>query len=231
MSGPLTLAAFLALAPSCAPEVDARTLAAVVAAESSFHPYAVAVNETGRTVSSRRFDTAEEATHYAEALIARGVTNFDAGAAQINWRAGHLQRRGLPPAAAFDPCTAARVGGEVLAECWDRAPAILVEQDRLDAALHCYNSGRFTPNGYAARVRVQFERRVVPALRARDGAEVPAPVPSPRPSAATATRAPCPLPDWDVWARCPAPVAPVPPQAPDDGPVLLRGRIAMGNPE
>ena len=232
MSGALTVAAFLAMAPACGVATsEAPLLAAVVAAESSFHPYAVNVNEAGRSILSRRFGSAQEATAYVEALSAQGITNIDMGAMQLNLRAGHLQRRGLPLAAAFDPCTAARVGIEVLADCYDRAPAQLAEQDRLDAALHCYNSGRFVPNGYAARVRVQFERRVVPALRARDGAEVPAAAPSPRSSAATATRAACSLPDWDVWAHCPAPVAPVSPQARDDGPVLLRGRIAMGTPE
>ncbi|MBI0537723.1 hypothetical protein D9599_19360 [Roseomonas sp. KE2513] len=182
MSGPLSLAAFLALAPACgvAPG-EAPLLAAVVATESSFHPYAVNVNEAGRSVSSRRFGSVQEATAYVEALIAQGVTNIDMGATQLNLRAGHLQKRGLPPSAAFDPCTAARIGIEVLADCFTRAPAALPEQDRLDAALHCYNSGRFTPNGYADRVRVNFERRILPALRARNAlatAEAPA-LPSP----------------------------------------------------
>jgi len=88
MSGPLILAAFLALAlaPACAPSVDARTLAAVVATESAFHPFAVAVNENGRTASSRRFATAEEATVYAEELI---------GVAPEKWRVPD-EARGTP---------------------------------------------------------------------------------------------------------------------------------------
>ena len=52
-------------------------------------------------------------------LIATGH-NLDLGAAQLNWSSGHLQRRGLPLSAAFDPCTGLRVGGEVLANCYRR---------------------------------------------------------------------------------------------------------------
>ncbi|WP_161993757.1 transglycosylase SLT domain-containing protein [Muricoccus nepalensis] len=184
----LTVTAFLALAPACgvAP-AEVPMLAAIVATESSFHPYSVHVNEAGRSVASRRFGSVQEATAYVDALIAQGVTNIDMGATQLNLRAGHLQKRGLPPSAAFDPCTAARIGIEVLAECFGRAPAVLPEQDRLDASLHCYNSGRFTPNGYADRVRVNFERRILPALRARNTLATEEAPSLPSPPAATAT--------------------------------------------
>lgn len=179
MSAALTVAAFLAMAPACgvAPK-EAPLLAAVVATESSFHPYAVNVNEAGRSVASRRFGSVAEATAFVETLIAQGTNNIDVGATQLNIRAGHLQKRGLPISAAFDPCTAARIGVEVLAECYGRAPANLAEQDRLDASLHCYNSGRFIPNGYAARVRVNFERRVLPAMIARGPIATPAAQPA-----------------------------------------------------
>jgi type IV secretion system protein VirB1 len=168
MSGTLTVAAFLAMAPACgvAP-TEVPMLAALVATESSFHPYAVNVNEAGRSIGSRRFGSVQEAAAYVDALVAQGVTNIDVGATQINLRAGHLQKRGLPPSAAFDPCTAARIAIEVLAECYSRAPAALPEQDRLDAGLACYNSGRFVANGYAERVRVNFSRQILPALRDR----------------------------------------------------------------
>lgn len=225
----MTLAAFLALAPQCAPAVHPNTLAAVLQTESRFHLFAVAVNENGRSVSSRRLASKAEAVAHVESLLARGVTNIDMGPAQINYRAGHLQRLGLPISAAFEPCAALGVSADVLVRCWNSAPA-QDEQARLDAMLSCYNTGRHRiTNDYVVKVRMGFENQIVPSLRARDGSAPEAPPPRPvEPS--DAAQPACVPPEWDAWARCPEPVAPnQPPPAPPEEPVRLRG-IAMGNP-
>lgn len=206
MSGAaLTLAAFLAMAPRCAPAVHPDTLAPVVQTESRFTLYSIGVNQAGRSIGSRRFASKAEAVAAVERLIASGVTNLDLGPAQISWKAGHLQRRGLTPADAFEPCTALRVAADVLTDCWSRAPA-RGEQARLDETASCYNTGTFTRglavaaggNGYSAKVRANAEH-VVPALRLA-GREVP-----PLPSAPAAPVSPPPppacAPSWDAWAR------------------------------
>lgn len=206
MSGAaLTLAAFLAMAPRCAPAVHPDTLAPVVQTESAFHLHTININRDGRSIGSRRFGSEAEAVAAVRELLAAGVDNIDMGPAQLNWRAGHLQRRGLGIEAAFRPCPALSVAGDVLVDCWRRAPAG-AEQTRLDASLSCYNTGTFTRgltrsaggNGYVGLVRAAAER-VVPALRLA-GREVP-PLPD-APAAPSAPPSPpaC-APSWDPWAR------------------------------
>lgn len=202
--GALTLAAFLAMAPRCAPAVHPDTLAPVIQTESRFHLYAVNINRDGRSIGSRRFASKAEAVAAVERLFAAGVTNVDLGPAQISWKAGHLQRRGLGPADAFEPCTALHIAAEVLTDCWTRAPA-RGEQARLDETTSCYNTGTFTRglalaaggNGYSPKVRANAEH-VVPALRIA-GREV-----SPLPAAPAAPASPPPppacAPSWDPWA-------------------------------
>lgn len=205
MSGAaLTLAAFLAMAPRCAPAVHPDTLAPVIQTESAFNLYSLGINRDGRSIGSRRFGTEAEAVAAVRELLAAGVDNLDMGPAQLNLRAGHLQRRGLGIEAAFRPCPALGVAADVLVDCWRRAPAG-AEQARLDASLSCYNTGGFTRglarsaggNGYVGLVRAAAER-IVPALRlaARDVPPLTSPgaAPAPPPPPACA-------PSWDAWAR------------------------------
>lgn len=159
----MSLAAFLAMAPHCAPSVDADTLASVVQTESKFHLYGVGINQGGRQIASRTYASKEEAVAAVAVLIARGIDNLDIGPAQISWRAGHLQRRGLTPADAFDPCTALRIANDALLDCWNRALA-REEQTRLDQMAACYNSGTFERPGYVRAVRASAAV-VVPAIR------------------------------------------------------------------
>jgi type IV secretion system protein VirB1 len=236
MSATLTVAALYALAQQCAPNVHPQTMAALVQTESARHPYSLNVNRDGVSVLSRRYETRAEAEAALADLLARGVTNVDVGGAQINWRAGHLQRRGLPPTAALDPCVGLRVGGEVLEECYRTAPGA-TEQDRLLAALGCYNTGGHRPAApYVMRVQASADRVVVPALRAVSAEE--ASLIARQQQAARDARGfaaqvdpPC-APSWDVWrafecARQPAPALPdpTPSTAADeaDAPVVLRG--------
>lgn len=209
MSGAaLTLAAFLAMAPRCAGSVSPDTLAPVIQTESRFYLYSVNVNRNGRSIGSRRFGSEAEAVAAVRELLAAGVDNLDVGPAQLNWRAGHLQRRGLSIEAALRPCPALSVAADVLVDCWRRAP-VGAEQARLDAAISCYNTGSFTRglarpaggNGYVGLVRANAEH-IVPALRlaGRDVPPLPEPGPDPVRPPQEAAPPPC-APSWDPWAQ------------------------------
>lgn len=218
MSGPLTVAAFLGHLAACTTtfpviaEAPARRVVATAQAESGLHPYAIGDNDTGRSYFPRTY---VEAVAKARELLALGH-RIDAGAMQItdrNWAAYDLTVETV-----FDVRTNICAGGRILGEAF-----------QIERRAACrYNTGRpdcrrpSGSNGYPERVD---------AAAATVRLSQTAVAPSPRPSAPTASRSSCSLPDWDVWARCPEPVAPVSPQASDDGPVLLRGRIAMGTSE
>ena len=181
------LAAFLLLAAECTPRtVDGRpivapeTLASVVRTESGFASWAVGINEPGARAPA--FASQAQAAAWVAANAHRSL---DVGVTQINSSAGHMQRRGLPVAAALDPCVAIRVGSEVLRDCYRTAPA-RDEQARLREAASCYNTGTHTRgfgNGYVQRIQASAEV-VVPAIRLRGEAIAPvAPVPAvPRPA-------------------------------------------------
>lgn len=201
MSTALTLAAFLHLAPQCAPSVHPDTLAAVVQTESRFQLYSINVNQAGRSIASRRFGSAAEAVAAVEELLRQGIDNIDLGPAQINLRAGHLQRRGKSVADAFSPCTALSISADVLVDCWTRAPS-RDEQTRLDDTLSCYNTGGFErgrTNGYVRLVRASAER-VVPALRTAAGPSPSPASPTPSPVAPAPAEPSC-APSWDAWAQ------------------------------
>ncbi len=168
----LPFALALQLAASCAPSLAPETLLSVVRTESGFDALAVGDNTAAR---SYRPATLAEAVTLATRLATAGH-NLDLGAAQLNWSSGHLQRRGLPLAAAFDPCTGLRVGGEVLADCYRRTSGP-DEQARLRQALSCYNTGTLDRGtAYAGRVLVSA-RYVVPAIRVQ-GALPASPLPA-----------------------------------------------------
>ena len=159
MLGTLSLVVALQLARTCAGGVAPETLLSVVKTESGFNAFAVGDNTDRRSYAPT---TLTDAVALATQLVAAGHS-LDLGVAQISWKAGHLQARGLPLSAAFNACAGLRVGGEVLTDCYRRA--VGVEQDRLRQALSCYNTGTLDRGtGYAARVwRIAAE--VVPAIQ------------------------------------------------------------------
>ncbi len=189
----LPLVAALQLATSCAPSVAPDTLLSVVGAESAFDTLAVGDN-TDR--QSYHPGSLADAVALASRLIAAGH-NVDLGAAQLNWSAGHLQRRNLPIGAAFDPCISFRVGGEVLIECWGRATGAN-EQARLGSAIGCYNAGHPSPNtAYVQRVQASAAQ-IVPAIRVAGLPASNVPVLGSG-VASSAPPGPPPPPSWDVW--------------------------------
>ena len=196
----LSLVVALHLAAACAPGVAPETWLSVVDTESGFSGPVIGFNTLaiGDNTSGRSYAPATLATavSLASGLVAAGHS-VDLGVAQINSAAGHLQRRGLSLAAAFDPCTGFRVGGEVLADCYRRAPGA-DEQARIRAALGCYNGDR--TGAYARRVFARAER-VVPAIRLTGQAGTPTPLSPPAAALSAAPPSPPPCaPSWAAWA-------------------------------
>jgi type IV secretion system protein VirB1 len=127
----LSLAAVLALASACQGAVAAETIAGIAQHESSFQPWAIHDNATGRTYTP---DTKPDAARIAAELIEAGH-DPDIGLLQIN--AKNFGWLGLTVENALDPCHSVAAGAAVL------------------TAFSRYNSGSPTAgiaNGYAQAV-------------------------------------------------------------------------------
>jgi type IV secretion system protein VirB1 len=128
------------LISACAPSVDVRTAAAIVAVESGGSPYAVNDNDTKRAY----FPTSLEA---AKALVRRLAGHqLAVGIAQVD--SVNFARLGVDAVRALDPCTNLRLGAQVLAEDYRReyarargATEKARRQIALRRAFSAYNSG------------------------------------------------------------------------------------------
>jgi type IV secretion system protein VirB1 len=179
VSGPLALAAAVALAVRCAPGVAPETLLSVARTESQLDPYAIHENASGESFHPESLTTA---IAIAKALIERG-RSVDLGLMQIN--NANLAPLGLSIADAFDACKSMQASAEVLQTDYRAA---------LRDALSRYNTGdpdRGIANGYVARVETSAVT-VVPAISGTVRA-----VPSP--ATPGASRAPA-TPGWDIFA-------------------------------
>lgn len=159
----LTLAAALALAQRCAPDVAPETLLSVAHAESGFDPLSIGVN--GPRPQALHPGTAAAAAALARQLVSQG-RNIDVGIGQINVRT--LRRLNLSLADAFDPCLNLAAAARVLKDNYRgatiRAPSA---QAALRVAFSLYNTGdasRGFRNGYVGRVEASAAR-IVPALQ------------------------------------------------------------------
>lgn len=199
MSGPLSVAAVVALAASCAPSIAPETLLSVVQAESGRDPLAINVNRPGG--GTRRPETLEAAIAVAAEAMREGWS-VDLGLAQIN--TANLPRLGMSLADAFDPCRNLSAADRVLRDGWAAGAGEADPQTRLRVAFSHYNTGNQTrgfANGYVGRVE-RAAGYVVPAIRlpgqpapsSTAEAAVPAAVIPP----ADPPGAP---PSWDVMAR------------------------------
>lgn len=189
----LSLAAALALAAQCAPNVAPQTLLSVIHVESRFDPLAIGVNGAPRiTVAPVSVD---DAVARAGALIAAG-RSIDLGLAQINSK--NLSWLGLSLREVFQPCTNLRAASRILQDGYGRSDAGRVgEQAALKTALSYYNTGhpiRGISNGYVGKVTAAAGR-IVPAI---GGATSP-PVPQPEPKVPREV----PPPAWDVFGEAP----------------------------
>jgi type IV secretion system protein VirB1 len=146
-------AVFLSLALTCAPQLHAATVRALVSVESAFNPWAIGV--VGG-VLQRQPRYRAEALATARALQATGW-NFSVGLGQIN--VGNFSRLGLTLESAFEPCTNLAAMQVVLRDCFDRARGPATQdsagQRALRRALSCYYSGDFATgfrHGYVRKV-------------------------------------------------------------------------------
>jgi len=146
---PAVLAGLIA---SCAPSVDARTAAAIVAVESRGEPYAINDNTTRRSYFPASLAEARALVdRLAGHQIAVGIAQVDS----VNFARFGVDARDM-----LEPCLSLRVGSQVLVEDYrreyaraPRAPATIRRQVALRRALSVYNSGSPTSAiDYAARV-------------------------------------------------------------------------------
>jgi len=154
---------FSAYMQQCAPYVHPRTMYSVVAKESSFNPYAIAIVGKGRLERQPR--NYGEAVATARALVERGII-FSAGLSQVKY--SNFKSFGLTIESVFQVCPNLAAGGRILADCFARAlPAQRNEQVALDAALSCYYSNNFSTgfkDGYVQRIKAHAYRQ-----RIKDG--------------------------------------------------------------
>ena len=163
----------------CASSVHPKTMAAIIAAESKGHPFAIADagpvrlpwSQRKHLVRSYYEPSLDAATARADALIAAGHT-VSLGLAQINDR--NLASLGLSVREVFEPCTNVGAGAKILTAFYRKASASFGAGERaLRAAISAYNSGdwlRGERDGYVAivyrKAGHQLERRAltVPAI-------------------------------------------------------------------
>ena len=146
--------AFMALALACAPQVDATTVHALVAVESSHNPYAIGVVHGALLRQPRHLAEAQATARQLQ----RSGWNFSVGLAQINVH--QFKRLGLTSDSAFEPCTNLQAMQAVLAHCYARALPRQPAPTALRDALSCYYSGNFS-TGY----RQGYVRRVAAAAK------------------------------------------------------------------
>lgn len=157
---------FTGLAQQCAPSVSPKTLAHLVAHESSGNPYAIGLNDR-RFRLPRQPKTKGEAIAAAEWLYQRGYS-FGSGWGQIDSQ--HVKPRKLKFETLFDPCENLRLSSEFLGDCYTRAVKAGNPdgQAALRHALSCYNTGNFSAgikNGYVDLVAAASpDTLAVPAL-------------------------------------------------------------------
>jgi type IV secretion system protein VirB1 len=132
----LATIAFAQLLRTCAPNVNPRTMTAVVRVESGGNRLALHDNTLRRSFSPVD-DT--EAVAWASQLVGMGHS-VDIGLSQIN--SANLPRLGLSVSDAFDPCTNLRAGATILGEDYASAEARFGPgQMALRRALGAYNTG------------------------------------------------------------------------------------------
>lgn len=165
-AAPIALASFL---HACAPNIGARTMAAIVRVESGGSPFVIHDNRTRTTLHPR---DVVEAAAWANQLMAAGHS-VDLGLSQIN--SDNLPRLGLSVREAFDPCLNVRAGATILASNYRAATRQFgAGQYALRRAIGAYNSGSlFAGYGYitqilrAAGVAAESDFRVPDLARVR----------------------------------------------------------------
>ena len=160
-----------ALVLTCAPLVAQDTARALIQVESGGYPFAIGV--VGGALA-RQPASLPEALARVAALEAAGW-NYSVGLGQINKR--NLERYGLSPATAFQPCANLTAMQGILGECFSRASRRADRHPTPQAALRdafsCYYSGNFLTghqHGYVGKVVAAWSSRAKPAGNVRSDA-------------------------------------------------------------
>jgi type IV secretion system protein VirB1 len=149
----LAAIALAALIHRCTTSVGETTIRAVVAYESSSHPYAIGDNTIRHAYYPSQYD---EAVRLATALVERDH-DIDIGYMQLNIET--IRSAGLDIASALEPCTNLRLGADILRHDYARAvrrwgPG----QPALARALSAYNSGGYDRFAYVRAVYASASR-------------------------------------------------------------------------
>lgn len=146
----------LSLILTCSPAVDTNTMQALVAVESSFNPYAIAI------VKDKPLPSQPTNKAVAESIIKdlenKGA-NFSVGLAQIN--KVNFERFGVTGIDLLDPCKNLQISEKILKECYDRSP-----NSKVGEALSCYYSGNFR-YGYVKEGRTAYVERIIKNLNTK----------------------------------------------------------------
>lgn len=158
----MDVAAFLALAVQCAPQVAPDTMLAVARHESGLQPWSVHDNNTGKTIVGASED---EAIATAQQLIATGHS-VDMGLMQVN--SANLTGLSVSVRTIFKPCANTAAGAAVLTAAYRAASANTKSiEEALRIALSLYNTGTRSAgfgNGYVGQVEGKASTYAVPPL-------------------------------------------------------------------
>jgi len=140
----LAMVTLAQLLHDCAPNVDPRTMTAIVRVESAGRTFALRDNTLGTVYYPPDNPTAVAWTNQ---LLRRG-DNLDLGLSQIN--SANLARLGISVNEIFNPCVNLRAGSQILGEDYSSASSHFGSgQFALRRALGAYNSGSlYAGQGY-----------------------------------------------------------------------------------
>lgn len=139
-----------AMVRQCANQMPLHISHGIISTESNYNPFAIGVNQKGKSVGIRQPTNYQEAVITAKKLIQSGQ-NIDMGLAQIN--SSNLKWLGLNVEQVFDVCTNLKAMQYVFLTCYKSAKD--GNYSREQKALSCYNTGNHEKgfsNGYVNKV-------------------------------------------------------------------------------
>lgn len=137
------------IAKLCANNVHPQTIIEIAKTESGLNQFAVNVNGINKSFKITKLSDALEVIELAKSKD----KSFDVGLMQINSR--NLERFGIKPLDAFEPCLNIRIGGIIISEFYKTALKHTNDsQLALQQALSAYNTGSLIngfSNGYVEK--------------------------------------------------------------------------------
>lgn len=137
----------------CAPMINHQLMQSVISVESSHNPYAIGVVNARLLRQPQNLAEAKVTAHYLE----QAGYNYSLGVAQVN--RSNFNRFKLSLDNVFDTCTNLNAGGQILAECLNRALIQGYQQQATHKALSCYYAGQLN-----SRVGSQYANKFLAKL-------------------------------------------------------------------